>query len=114
MYFFACVFFFLLQMRVFSYMVMSALQDEETQKKGVVIVYYALGQKRAFGDRPFELMKSWRSIPWRVVAFHSCADSSVIDVAAYLLCSLMDNSNVCSFRAHIGKAFLKASDCGTY
>ena len=90
--------------RVFFYIPMSMLQDQETQRAGVVSIYYANHQSK-FHGRPQEFWKTSRSIPWWVVAVHFCQDRSNnpgMNLVTYTLCTLMRNRNVCRFRIHTG------------
>jgi hypothetical protein len=51
-------------MRIMFQGALASVIDEETQKSGVVFVFYGIGQKKFMLDRPFEFMKTAESIPF--------------------------------------------------
>ena len=87
-------------------MTMVAMQDIETQKNGVVGIYYALKQRKFMPGRIQEFWISWKAFPFKIVAFHFCADPMTIRirdaiiVAFFKLCE--ENSVACRTRMHKG------------
>jgi hypothetical protein len=70
------------QLRVCWYMFWTAAEDEETQKQGVVIVLYDVGQQSAQGSSynrnsasRIPALATW-SVPLRVTAIHVCYSGS--------------------------------------
>ena len=90
--------------RVMFYMCMVPLRDIETQKQGVVVIYYGLDQTKRYAGRTAELMSNWNAIPWRTVAYHSCVGAKDIALASLqLYFSKVRSSGVCRTRLHTGK-----------
>jgi hypothetical protein len=101
-------------MRLLFYFAMFGMldDDEETQKRGTVFIYYGIGQEKFFGsDRPIQYVKTERSIPFRVVALHVCSDSTNpgIKAASDFACRAMDNTIVSRYRLHVGKFVYRLS-----
>ena len=61
-----------LVMRVVFYMCLVPLRDIETQKEGVVLIYYGVDQAGYYEGRSVEFWYNWNALPWRNVAFHMC------------------------------------------
>jgi hypothetical protein len=95
-----------LQMRVLFYMALSGgLHDEESQKRGIVSVYYGIGQTKFFAlHRPFEYIKLNKAAPVRVVALHACSDNPAIKASEEVLCRAMDGKTLSRYRLHVGKS----------
>ena len=84
-------------------MVMVALQDEETQKRGVVGIYYGVGQTVTVPGRAAENWKSFKALPWRIVAFHYCVDNAQLHKnPLFWLGNAFQNKVVGRFRLHAG------------
>ena len=81
---------------------MAVLRDEEVQKNGTVLVYYAVGQKCNKG-RTAEYWKLYSAFPVVHVGYHFCQDTSVLNPAHSILSELFENAPLCRFRFHIGK-----------
>ncbi|CAJ1947157.1 unnamed protein product [Cylindrotheca closterium] len=92
-------------LRCLSLLVSKAAKDEETQKRGVVVVYYALAQRAYDGrnNRPVQLLKAFESLPARVVATHFCYDNSAMKPLLNLLSNHMETKMLCRFRSHYGQ-----------
>mmetsp|Transcript_6717 Transcript_6717/g.10320 ORF Transcript_6717/g.10320 Transcript_6717/m.10320 type:complete len:348 (-) Transcript_6717:1328-2371(-) len=87
-------------MRIFFYVKMVALRDEESQRKGLVIIYYGYNQPAALPGRPIELCKDWMDLPIRIVSCHFCADGEAMAPAAHKFCETAGKLVVCRFRTH--------------
>ena len=85
------------------YFFMAVQRDEEVQKKGVVIIYYGIGQSRMVEGRTSRTWKMWWGLPLRLIGYHYCIDSSVMNPAYGILSKMMDNDPLCRFRFHTGK-----------
>jgi hypothetical protein len=48
---------------------LTALEDEEVQKKGVVVIFYGVGQTEYSKDRPRQIISSWFCLPVRAVVW---------------------------------------------
>jgi hypothetical protein len=70
---------------------MTALEDEETQLRGIVCVYYALGPQQRMYRYSFasKIPKVAKVLPLRIVALHGCYSdpklSPFLDVAAFVM-----------------------------
>ena len=82
---------------------MTALQDEEVQRRGVCMVYYGVGQTKYFRDRPFRIVSTWFSIPMKIVAAHACYDNPILRPLMNLASFAMERALLCRFRTHEGK-----------
>ena len=89
-------------MKLIVYLAMTALQDLETQRRGIVGIGYSIGQTRSTPGRAKALWVGWNAIPWRMVAFHMCKDTSVMDLAIKSFCAASENQSVCRLRFHEG------------
>jgi hypothetical protein len=94
----------LLQTRAFFYMVMTALEDEETQKLGIVLLGYNMGAKSVV-DRPavWAIQKLRKALPMRVVGMHYCYDSFKMRPMMTLAMLVMGATSRVRFRAHYGE-----------
>jgi len=88
-------------LRVMHYMAMSVVQDEEIQRRGVVIVGFGFGEAKFVANRPLEYTRSWEAIPARVVALHSCRNSCN-QITNLILCNIMKSRMMSRFRMHVG------------
>eukprot|EP00339_Tiarina_fusa_P022023 CAMPEP_0117058670 /NCGR_PEP_ID=MMETSP0472-20121206/40758_1 /TAXON_ID=693140 ORGANISM="Tiarina fusus, Strain LIS" /NCGR_SAMPLE_ID=MMETSP0472 /ASSEMBLY_ACC=CAM_ASM_000603 /LENGTH=620 /DNA_ID=CAMNT_0004776087 /DNA_START=53 /DNA_END=1915 /DNA_ORIENTATION=- len=88
--------------RLLYYVSMTALLDEETQRKGVVFIMYSVGQKEFLSDRPGKLANIWWLLPVRLAATHVCYDASVMHMYVTLMSSDMDSRHLLRFRSHFG------------
>ena len=87
-------------------MVMTALQDVETQKLGLVLVGYNMGEKRVV-DRMavYAIQKVRKVLPMRVMGMHYCYDDFKLRPMMTLAMLVMGATGRVRFRAHYG-AFL--------
>jgi hypothetical protein len=90
-------------MRVLFYFLTAAVQDKESQVNGTVVVYYGVGQQKVYSGRLHEYIKTWRSIPWSVVALHHCKDTSALDSAVQFIYNAFESMALCRSRFHMGK-----------
>jgi hypothetical protein len=100
-------------MRARFYQWMSILDDEETQKKGVVFVAYAIfGPHHGQSSPDAQLMqkkqlmkkgiKLVRALPLRIRARHVCTDSKSMGLFISILSPLMDRNARVRARVHVG------------
>ena len=63
------------------YMVMSAMEDVNSQRSGSVLLFYGLGPEKSYNPRKRELFlkaaKLISALPWRLDAVHFCVPSPV-------------------------------------
>jgi len=93
------------QGRVFWYFAMSLVaDDEETQKKGLVFIAYALGLEVADGIREFFWLHTRIGIalPVRVGAFHYCMDKLAVQPIIQLMAFGMDRKILSRMRLFVG------------
>lgn len=93
--------------RVIFYMSMVALQDSETQRAGIVLIYYAIGQTHHIAGRTIELWENWKSTPWNIVALHYCLEANqkakgVMTPSLFTLFHNFQSRNSSRFRFHTG------------
>jgi hypothetical protein len=84
---------------------MAAMQDKDTQRNGVVVIYYGNGQEKVIRDRPKASFKNSFALPWRISAVHFCGDkqdNGFVNFVAYGVCTLLDNTLLCRVRKHSG------------
>jgi len=94
------------QGRVFWYFAMSLVaDDEETQKKGLVFIAYALGLEVADGIREFFWLHTRIGIalPVRVGAFHYCMDKLAVQPIIQLMAFGMDRKILSRMRLFVGE-----------
>lgn len=99
-----------------------AAEDEDVQKRGIVMIYYANAQKifDNRNNRPVHVLNALKCLPARVVAAHFCYDHPGIRPLLDLLSDKMEKEMLCRFRSHYGqhaeclynlKAFGIPSEC---
>ena len=94
------------QLRSHWYQVMTALEDEEVQKKGVVFIAYEVGRRLGQAKHFNDIIKS-RSIaedglPFRVVSMHLCYNSLTLRTAISLIHQVSGSEFRVRFRHHFG------------
>ena len=88
---------------MFYYMVMAALSDEETQKKGMVFVGYNMGHKSTSDRTPVKIiMKMRQLLPVRVVTLHYCHDNVRVRPMMFLAAFLSGAYGRVRFRPQYG------------
>lgn len=92
------------QLRALWYMLMTALEDKEVQKKGIVHVGYEIGD---YVVVDFELVRQLfrcaRTLPIRVVAGHTCYSEKPFQKAVDLVVHMLSSFTRLRFRFHCGK-----------
>jgi hypothetical protein len=82
-------------------------EDEESQKKGFVCVYFAFGQTKVRLSRTVAYNKVSRSLPVKVVATHVCRhddnNGSLFKAAIKQITEIMEANRLCRWRSHVGK-----------
>jgi hypothetical protein len=91
-------------MRAMFYFLMAALKDKDSQVNGTVVIYYGVGQQKVYSGRPYEYINTWYAIPYCVVAYHHCKDSSILDPAVQFIHKAFESIMLCRARFHIGKS----------
>jgi hypothetical protein len=81
---------------------MTALEDKETQKRGIVLISYSNGAPVRGHDKIFKISKLIRSVPLRPVGLHVCVDDPKIEFIATLGALLIGSQNRARFRCHSG------------
>jgi hypothetical protein len=93
-------------MRVLFYFWMAALKDEESQRKGMVSIYFGVGQKTTIPGRTIEYCKLATAVPWGAVALHHCNDDvmgTILKPVVQFLGRLLESKILCRARFHDGK-----------
>lgn len=80
-----------------------ALEDEETQKKGITFVGYNLGNTHSV-DRKIALQVGYLTVamPMRFAGLHMCVDQQSQRVVATLASLVMGMHNTVRSRCHFG------------
>lgn len=81
---------------------MTTLRDVNVQKKGVVMVYYGVGQDTFYRDRPMQIVGCWKNLPMRIVGCHACYDHPVLHALFSLAAFGMESQTLCRLRCHYG------------
>jgi hypothetical protein len=94
------------QLRVFWYMMMSTLMDDEdAQKKGVVAVVYSLGPSR-MDENDLALTREgariMQTLPVRFASLHYCFDDAMLHPVVSLAKLVVGTSTRLRFRDHFG------------
>ncbi|KAG7369583.1 hypothetical protein IV203_027329 [Nitzschia inconspicua] len=89
-------------LRAFFYLGAVAARDEETQRKGVVIIQYSLGAEFASRSVIHGLGRVLRALPLRVASIHACVNDMVVKAAATIASLLIGSSNTVRVRSHCG------------
>jgi hypothetical protein len=85
-------------------MIMTALEDPETQKAGLVLVGYNMGEKRAMDRQAVWAIQRLRKVlPMRVVGMHYCYDDFKFRPMMTVAMLVMGAMNRVRFRAHYGE-----------
>jgi hypothetical protein len=86
---------------------MSAAKDIDTQKRGVVFVFYKTGPNQKFdGQAGWENIRMASSLPCMIVAFHFCFDNPKFSPLLSFFLKTMDSfqkSMVARVKMHHGK-----------
>lgn len=76
--------------------------DEETQRKGVVIIHYNLEAQVASHGIIQSLGRILRLLPLRVASIHVCVNDMVVQAAASIASLLIGSTNTVRVRSHCG------------
>jgi hypothetical protein len=79
-----------------------ALEVEEVQKKGAVVIFYGVGQTEYSKDKTRDVVSSWFCLPIRVVAAHACIDNPLLYPLMTLVAYSMRIRTLCRFRTYMG------------
>jgi hypothetical protein len=84
---------------------MTALEDEETQLRGIVVVYYALGaQQRVYRhSNASKLPRVVKVVPLRFVAVHGCYSDPKLRPFLGFAAFVMENALRVRLRFHTGE-----------
>jgi hypothetical protein len=81
---------------------LAAIRDEEIQKRGVVLVYYMIGQTKFRTDRPSKFADLFWLLPVRLAAMHLCGNSNLHSEIAKRISGNLEAHYLCRFRSHSG------------
>ena len=85
------------------YIMMTALEDEQTQKLGIVMVGYNCGPNRTVDRKSaFAIQSLRRHLPMRMVSIHYCYDDFKMRPMMTIAMLVMGASQRVRFRAHFG------------
>ena len=103
------------QLKTYIYIMMSAIEDEEAQKHGVVLLLYFLGDLRFDHEPSAEVVSehvrapTW--LPFRYAAIHTCASTAPLRALFRLMMVLATPQNRSVTRNHEG-AYVQLWVCG--
>jgi hypothetical protein len=105
------VIFFPEQVKVFFFFLLKVAEDEETQKRGMVLMAYFVGQFSLPFDPELHIKSRamLASTPLRVCAVHFCAGNSILRTFAAALTLTLGEKDRKRLRVHDGKP-LKSQD----
>lgn len=86
----------------FLYLVYAAAEDEETQRRGLVLLYYFsanFGMAADWQKRDRSLLEC---IPIKVTGFHFCANNAIIKAMKMIMPLLYRRTDLVKFRFHVG------------
>jgi hypothetical protein len=88
-------------------MMMTACEDEETQKRGIVAIVYYVGQFSGEFNHQLNkrLAKFPKFLPYRFLGYHMCFDDPRLRAWMPLTMLLMGKSNRVRLRIHDGELF---------
>lgn len=90
--------------RSFFYMIMTALEDDETQKAGVVMVGYNIGPRRVMDRKAAFAIQSIRGhLPFYLASVHYCYDDFRSRPMMTVAMLVMGATNRVRFRTHYGQ-----------
>eukprot|EP00980_Cylindrotheca_fusiformis_P012690 scaffold3103_cov136-Cylindrotheca_fusiformis.AAC.28 len=92
------------EMRSKYYTLMSMVESEEDQKKGIVVILYLIGKFREKKNRAgiVELAKVVQSIPLHLAGFHFCCDDYKQYLMLWPVLGILPTERVARFRYHHG------------
>ena len=99
-----------LKIRVCWYQLMVSLQDEDTQKYGVVDVVYNIGLAKhdaQFADVIAKAHMLRDGVPFRLSALHYCYDNPLLRSAMSLVQIMVGRDYRLRFRTHFGRFAVK-------
>jgi hypothetical protein len=93
------------QERIFWYMAISASEDEETQLRGVVLVYYSNGPRKKVKNKRgvYYLVSLLGAVPIRIVAIHVCYDDVALRPFFNMGTFILENTIRIRLRFHVGE-----------
>jgi hypothetical protein len=82
---------------------MAAMQDEMSQLRGAVLVWYGIGQGGIFNRTP-AYWKLYSAMPLRHAGCHVCVDTSKLDPIRWVMTKALESMSLCRVRFHHGKS----------
>lgn len=79
-----------------------AEKDEELQKSGVVMVYYAIGQEFFSREHATKCLELCSALPLRIEAAHACYDDPALETFFDTVSHQMTSECLVRFRPHFG------------
>lgn len=103
------------QVKIFIYMVMAAVEEEETQKRGMVGLFYFVGATSFMFDRKFVQVNNLLSgllncLPCKLTAMHICFNDPRLRMIKALIMLTMGRDRRVRLRVHIG-ACVRHREC---
>jgi hypothetical protein len=70
---------------------MAALREKESQRKGTVRIFYAIGQKKHIKGRVSNLLRVSRTIPYYAVSHHLCKGKGTVAEVLHLFLKVVES-----------------------
>eukprot|EP00980_Cylindrotheca_fusiformis_P013808 scaffold3572_cov113-Cylindrotheca_fusiformis.AAC.4 len=92
------------EVRCLLFLASQAAKDEETQKRGLVLICYALAVKPIDSrlTRLAMVLQSFHDLPARVASSHLCIDNPEMQSVVNMISDMMESNTLCRFRSHYG------------
>ena len=91
-------------------MIMTALEDDETQKAGIVMVGYNIGPRRVMDRKAaFAIQSIRRYLPFYLASVHYCYDDFRSRPMMTVAMLVMGGTTRVRFRAHYGESIVLPS-----
>lgn len=92
----------MMQLRALWVLASAGAMDEETQRKGCVLVYYAVGTNLAGNGTIHSCARMLRALPLRVISIHACVSDLRVQAAVNVAALLIGKSFSLRLRCHCG------------
>jgi hypothetical protein len=100
--FFACLLCQFVQRRILWYLFSAAIEEEDTQIKGAIIIFYGIRHRQYFLDRGTKIASLLLSFPIRVSAIHCCYDDPMLHPLLTAASFVLERNQLCRLRFHFG------------
>lgn len=90
--------------KVMMWSYFNTLRDKETQKRGMLLLFYIVGASGSLDAQQFYRIREFiQAVPTRIIGFHICYDNPKIHPMISLLIKAFDKFVTARCRSHYGK-----------